>query len=233
MFVKHLFFIFGFVMPLHRHDIIDQGGELGLWLIEEEEDWFLERLSLSESEATRLQSLKGRKRVEWLAVRLLVHSMSGRVIRGPLVKDEFGKPHLQASPFQLSISHSRKLAAAIAAPYSVGIDIQQIVPRIERIKHKYMSKKEIANLQSDNYLAQLHIYWGAKEALYKAYGRRQLDFCQHIMVDPFEYQADGGSTTGKVIKGQHESVYQLQYQLVEDYMLVYALEISISHTFKE
>jgi 4'-phosphopantetheinyl transferase len=211
-------------MPILIHRNLEPAGELGLWSIEEEEEWFLDHLVLSEEEEAQLKRIKGHRRIEWLSARMLIHHMSGREDRGFFYKDQFGKPHLEASPFYISISHSRKIAAAIAAPSSVGIDIQRFVPKINRITHKFLNEEEIQNLDVQHRLWHLHVCWGAKEALYKAYGRRQLNFCEHIRIDAFSFQAEGGTFQGQVQKNGQKQVFQLTYELIENYALVYAVK---------
>lgn len=211
-------------MPLFKHDYLPPEGELGLWTITEKEDFFLSKLELHPEEQAQLDKIKGRRRTEWLASRFLVHSMSGRSTRGALLKDEFGKPHLENSYYDISISHSHDLAAAIAAPCSVGIDIQRLVEKIERIAHKFMRTEEFDSLETATRLEHLHVYWGAKEALYKAYGRRQLDFKEHILIEPFTFNADKISFKGKIVKDEFEADYILHFEQLNDYILVYALE---------
>ena len=211
-------------MPLYSTESIGQKGKLALWAIEEDEHWFLSRIQLSEAEDQRLAKIKGRKRIEWLAARYLVHDMMGKKHRVPLQKDQYGKPFMPGSEMELSISHSQQLAAALIAPSNSGVDIQKLVPKLERLMHKYMSEAEIESLSKSNFLEQLHVYWGAKEALYKAYGRRELDFRKNIRVTAFSYSPGGGVATGFVVKKDFKAAYQLAYRLVEGYMLVYALE---------
>ena len=122
-------------MPLQFHRYLQPEGELGLWKIEESEVYFLEQLNLTPIEEDYIVQLKGRRRLEWLAGRLLLHRMSGRETRGACIKDEFGKPHLEGSAYEISISHSRELAAVVAAPRNVGVDIQKLVAKIERLAH--------------------------------------------------------------------------------------------------
>lgn len=211
-------------MPLFLHEHLFEAGELGLWQIEEPEEWFLHHLLLSPIELRQLSHMKGRRRLEWLAVRQLVHQMSGREKRGAFVKDEFGKPHLQDSAYQISISHSDGLAAAIAAPVSVGIDIQKIVTKITRIAHKFLREEERASIQDETHIPHMHLYWGAKEALYKAYGRRELDFKQHIIVQPFSFNGQEGTMEGRVEKGNFCAHYRLYFRCINEFTLVYALE---------
>ncbi|MCI5081512.1 MAG: 4'-phosphopantetheinyl transferase superfamily protein, partial [Saprospiraceae bacterium] len=209
-------------MPLYFHKDLQPDGELGIWRITESESFFLDQLELSNAEAAQLATIKGARRTQWCAVRHLVHQMSGRDKRGIFIKDEFGKPHLEQSDFEISISHSGEFAAAIAAPGDVGIDIQRIVPRIERIAHKFMRATETESLSEATKIEHLHVYWGAKEALYKAYGRRQLDFCQHILIKPFAFRQMQGEFRGSVQKGDFEKHYFLRYEQIEDQILVYA-----------
>ena len=211
-------------MPLLLQQNLQSAGELGLWRITEPEDWFFDQLDLEKTEYAQFDVIKGRKRVEWLAVRKLVHQMSGRNYRGAFIKDEFGKPHLENSPFQISISHSWNLAAAIAAPLAVGIDIQRLVGKIERLAHKFIRPSEMEAIQNNTRLEHMHVYWGAKEALYKAYGRRQLDFCQHILVEPFEFNLRVGKCRGVVRKDEYEGHFTIFYRQVEEYILVYVVE---------
>ena len=151
--------------------------------------------------------------------------MSGRKKRGLFLKDEYGKPHLEGSAHHISISHSHELAAAIAAPVAAGVDIQYLVPRIERLAHKFMRPEEIASLKPESRIEHIHIYWGGKEALYKAYGRRALDFRTHIHITPFSYDPKGGEGKGRIIKEGYEAWFQLKYFLLENYMLVYGIQL--------
>ena len=211
-------------MPLIFHRTIDPEGEYGLWGVEETEPWFLERLALAVPEAAQFAGLKGRRRVEWLAARQLVHHMSGREKRGAFTKDEHGKPHLEHSPWHISISHSHHLAAAIAGPRPVGIDIQYIVGKIGRIAHRFMRPEELACLDQERRLEHMHVFWGAKEALYKAYGRRRLDFCSQILVDPFLFDPVRGHTGGHILQGDFRADYSVHYEQLEQYMLVWVVE---------
>ena len=210
-------------MPLFLHKYLQPTGEIGIWKIQEEESFFIERLALGEQEASQLAAIKGEgRRLEWLAARKLVHVMSGRSERGAFLKDQYGKPYLADSLYHISISHSHGYAAAIAAPCPVGVDIQLQVPKIERIAHKYLRSEEMDSIGGANRIAHLHAYWGAKEALYKAYGRRELDFCKHILIDPFSFDVNGDTVQGRVWKGDFDEHYQIKYEMLGKYILVYA-----------
>lgn len=209
-------------MPLFTHRLLHPEGEIGLWDIRENEAWFRAKLSLFPEEELRLDQIKGQgRRLEWLAARHLIHTMSGRHDRGALIKDEFGKPHLENSDWQISLSHTHQMAAAIAGPTAVGIDIQVFVPKIDRLAHKYMRPEESATLQSTTLLPHLHVYWCAKETLYKLYSRKLIDFRENLMVEPFTYSEKGGQFKGTVIKDDFQQTFQLFYEVMGNYFLVY------------
>ena len=210
------------------HHQLPAQGEYAIWDIKESEAYFRSLLELAPTEQEEVDRIKGEgRRIEWLSSRYLLHLMSGRMQRGVLIKDEFGKPHLQHSSFQISLSHSNDRCAVIAAPYTIGIDIQKIVSKIERIAHKFMRPEEIESLVNETQLTQLHIYWGAKEALYKAYGKKELDFRKHIKVTPIYSIDEKGETTASIEKEQYQQSFRVRYERVGDYILVMAAELPI------
>lgn len=214
-------------MGLLLKKVVGNGATLAVWQIVEPVDFFMQRLELQAVEKFELGQLKGKRRIEWLASRYLVHEMlttHSLEDRVPLLKDEFGKPHLIGTEYELSFSHSHEMVAAILANEPTGIDIQLLVPKIEVLAKKFMRDEELASLASESRIAHMHYYWGAKESLYKAHGRRQLDFRQHILIEPFDYQ-DIAKTKGKVIKDDELLNFDVYFEKMGDYVLVYGLSI--------
>ena len=211
-------------MPVVYQKYLPKDVEIFIWRIEESESFFLNGLRLSPKEKKQIARLKGKRKLEWLASRYLLHLMSGRAVRGACIKDEFGKPHLENSDYHISFSHSAELVTVIASPFIVGIDIQQFVGKIGRIAHKYMSEKETKSLTEGSELEHLHVYWGAKEAIYKGYGRKQLDFRQNITIEFFPFDKNGGKFLGRLQKDNFTQHFDLGYEFFERYTLVYAVE---------
>lgn len=198
---------------------------IGIWQVGETEDFFLQNLDLQPVELAEFEKLKGRRRLEWLASRYLVHEMLLSLNyedRVPVLKDEFGKPHIWGTPLHLSFSHSHEMVAVILAKKATGIDVQFIVPKIEMLAKRFMGAAELCSLQPETRLEHIHIYWGAKEALYKAHGRRELDFRSHIFIEPFDYQPIG-LTTGKIVKDEEAWVFEVFYEKIGDYVLVWCI----------
>ncbi len=209
-------------MPLVYRKNLEDHCIIGIWEITETEQYFLEQLNFWPEEQEHLNQIKGRKRIEWLAVRQLVHTLSERDIRGPILKDEHGKPFLKDSSFFISMSHTKGFAAVIAAPYEVGVDIQERWSSILRLKKKFVGNSEISIVENaEDEIAALHILWGIKEGLYKAYGRRKIDFKMHLFVDTFEIKASGGYTTAQIRLDNFQQTYDVHYELFRDIYFVY------------
>jgi phosphopantetheinyl transferase len=105
----------------------------------------------------------------------------------------------------------------------VGIDIEQVHPRLHKVAHKFMNPREggaeVEKLSTDH----LCLHWCAKEALYKLYGRRNLDFREHIQVlqPPVGHQGD---FRGRIRTGLNENHYLLHAEKIDDYFMVFAVD---------
>lgn len=151
--------------------------------------------------------------------------MSGRDDRGSLLKDTDGKPHLADSLFFVSISHTVGYSAAMAHPRVCGIDVQRLVPRITHLAPKFVGEVEQAQLVPSKELLQLHLIWSAKEAMYKAYGRRQLDFKEHLTVNLEGYGSERTAATGHIQTADTRMEFTLDWKVYGDFVLVAAVEV--------
>lgn len=174
-------------MPLQTTLRPDNSCIVVLWKIQEDEATLRNGLSLTREEQTDFDGITHPlQRVEWLACRVALQQLieQGGLRYAGLFKDEFGKPHLIDLPGHVSISHTSGWAAAVwhsARP--VGVDIEPIRAQFGRVVPRVLSEAEITHAAGQ--LHRLAIYWCAKEALYKLYGKRQLTFREHLHVDPF------------------------------------------------
>jgi 4'-phosphopantetheinyl transferase len=172
--------------------------------ISEDEPTLQAGLTLTVSEQEDLGSIRHpAQRIEWLACRVAIRELvdqQGLPYLG-LQKDEFGKPHLVNLPWFISLSHTGGWAAAVLhRSRPVGIDIEPIRDQFQRVVPRVLSNEEIFHAQGDS--GRLAVYWCAKEALYKLYGKRNLTFREHLHVEPF---SDGAETlTGHVRLANHK-----------------------------
>ena len=122
----------------------------------------------------------------------------------------------------MSISHTHEYTAVITAPLLVGIDIQKKVEKITRLAKKFLNDNEQEQVElSATPIDHLHVYWGAKESLYKAWGRKSMDFKQNLFVRPFNLEL--GTSKGTVEKeGLLE--FDIRFEINPAYVLVYAVE---------
>lgn len=163
-----------------------------------------------------------KRKIQWYAARdLLSHLTSIQNVS--VVYDEFGKPHLEDGSFQISLSHSGKyVAAAIDVKNTVGIDIQNINNKIERIAKKFIREEEFQYINGATSIEHMHVVWGAKESLYKLYGKRRLDFKAHMILQPFNYEGQG-VLTGRIAKDGFDKEFQVYYKEMNSAILVYAI----------
>ena len=203
-------------MPLlaTRHPFF--GATLGLWLIAEEERFFRDDLPLSAVEEGELAPLKNKRRLEWLAGRWLLHRLTGAVQRIPLAKDAFSKPFFLDQPdLHCSLSHSHGVVGALLADLNCGCDVQVLVEKMTRLAPKFLSKSEtefVGQHGMDVQFDLLHIFWTAKESMYKAYGLKELDFRKNMNLAPFEWHNAVGQTIGVVEKSGFRQVFQLNFE---------------------
>lgn len=211
-------------MPLILKKGIKDQFTLGVWKTMEDASFFIEKMPLSENEGLIINEMSDKRKQEWLSSRYLVHQLSTRSERAILEKDEHGKPHIHDTPWHISMTHSKNMTAAIGSIHTCGIDIQQWTSKIERVAHKFITAPELEAFPKDEALEYMHVFWGAKEAMYKAYGKKSLAFKTHIFIDPFEYKATGFSFSGRVDKEDTLMHFDIYAQQVQDNLLVYAIE---------
>jgi len=84
-------------------------------------------------------------------------------------QDERGVP-LPLEGFHWSISHKRRLAAAVAAKVSVGVDVEEVKPRRNRLLFDEVGCEREWNLLGERSWPGFFELWTAKEATLKANG---------------------------------------------------------------
>ena len=211
-------------MPLHSVKYVSHESVIGIWHITEDESYFKRKIDLFPEESEFLKAVKSEtKRREWLAARWLLQKLDQQDERIECRKDEHGKPYLLGSELHISMSHSHEYTAVILSPRLCGIDIQKEVGKIVRIAHKFCSPAELAAIEDGEEIADLHLYWGAKESIYKAYGKRQVDFRKHMQVSlPDKYSQLPGH--GLFLNDHLQLNFEIYCETMEDYYIVYTIQ---------
>ncbi len=208
-------------MPVVRLDKVAAGHWLCLWHITEDEANLLQQVHDHGISTHQINGRHPQKRIESLAGRLAIRALTTAAEQpaSDIVKDKHNKPHLANGNGHISMSHSWPYAiAALHLQHPAGIDIEVVQERMVRIMPRLLSAKEQQHAQAD---AELHcLYWAAKEAVYKWYGRRNLDFKQNIEVAPFEKDTTGYIDAALVVDG-HRHPLQLAFEKMNDYYICY------------
>ncbi|MBM3401868.1 MAG: 4'-phosphopantetheinyl transferase superfamily protein [Bacteroidetes bacterium] len=207
-------------MALAYHREIDQNTSFAIWKIEESAEELLTQLQLKEHELSYLDTLnKGKRNLHWLSTRVLLRRMMDTDKYIDCKIDSNGKPYLNNFPHHISLSHSYDYAAVmISKTKAVGIDIELIKDKIERIAHKFLNKDELDFIQDSNRVEHLYVCWCAKEAIYKLHGKRNISFLEHITLDPFDFMGSGKFTANLIVKARLRK-FTVHYQLFDGYMI--------------
>ncbi len=128
------------------------------------------------------------------------------------------KPFLKGRTEHISISHSHdKLAIIIDQNQNTGIDIELMRDKVKKIQHKFLNPAELTFAR--DHIERLITIWGAKEALYKLYGLKEVDFIKNLFIEDF----DGDDIFGKIDIGSFKKRYKLRSENLDGYKLVYVL----------
>lgn len=171
------------IMPLLKEWNIGDDGRGAIWKVEEDEAFFAEKTGV-------VSDIKNdKRRIEHLAGRFLLMHLEEEFPLHTIHKDEHDKPRIPEDQFHFSISHSWPYVAVAVDPVdSAGIDIQIWHPRMDQIKHKFLSESEQETMCHD--AKYFTLAWCAKEAVYKWYGRRGIDFKEHLPIAYFSTSLD-------------------------------------------
>ncbi len=169
-------------MPIFFQQQINESTRLGIWKIEETEEFFKGNVPQHRDVThphKRLQHLAGRFLLQFLYPAFPYELVQIADTRKPFLPDE---------QYHFSISHCGDYAAAIVSRNSrVGVDIEIPSEKIERVKEKFLSDRErTALINRHLYEDRKHLttLWSCKEAVFKWFGDGGVDFSEEIQLSP-------------------------------------------------
>lgn len=199
----------------------DYHSKLGVWKITESEEELRRLSSVPADELEEISYIKSKSlRKQKFAVRALLDIMFGEKVY--LSHHDNGKPYIENSATNISITHTDKYVAVILNDTEeVGIDCESLDRDFSAVEKKALSEEEIESLDEDKRNEQLAIYWCAKEAIYKKMSQYNVDFAEQIEIDDFRMRGEGELEATFIQKDGFEEELRLQYMTFDRHILVW------------
>ena len=171
-------------LSLFYQHTINQTTKLGIWKIEEDENFFLQKVPLQQN------ITHPHKRLQHLAGRYLLQYLFPDFPYEEILIADTRKPYLPNEQYHFSISHCGNYAAAIvSSTRRVGIDIEIPTEKVTRIAHKFIHENEMQWIEQSIINYQLSIVnlqtilWSSKEAIFKWYSFGGIDFKENMQLN--------------------------------------------------
>jgi phosphopantetheinyl transferase len=110
------------------------------------------------------------------------------------------------------------VAAIIDHDKTVGIDLEQPKEKLLKIAPRILANEELADAGDD--ITKHCVYWCAKEALIKVYGKKDLTLAENLIISPFQLENEG-NITGRIIVKNTITTIPLKYQVFESFVIVF------------
>jgi len=207
-------------MPLYKTLTVNNHAKVLIWKIDEPFEQLSKGIFLTDENQQRVNGMKSDLHQRgFMSVRHLLKEVG--YTDDDLLYDGYGKPHLKDGKF-ISITHSFTFSAIIISDTQpVGIDIEMQRDKIVKIAHKFTPIEEYKSIANhDALVSKLTIVWGAKESLYKIYGKKKLRFLENIYIEDFSFETN--VTTGKILYEGQTSEYDIHFLEMEGFTCVCA-----------
>jgi phosphopantetheinyl transferase len=158
---------------------ISRNITVAIWQIAESEEFFFNRLELLPDDESKIRNISLQQlRLQKLACRMALAELLG-TSKIEISYAKTGQPQIDG--YCISFSHTKNSVAVALANIPVGIDIEELSPRITNLYPRFMSSEEIAECDLHN-LQDLYFYWCAKESMYKWFAHKNIDFTEDLRV---------------------------------------------------
>lgn len=191
---------------------------LALWSLTEPLQYFEEKVQLSPSDQLKYAKMNSESRKkEWLAARHLLKEVLG--FRPQITYTETGKPLLQNHIRHLSISHSKLMVGILLCtnPFA-GIDIEHTNRSIDKVAKRFLSEKELLDIEKLDIQFNRILYWCAKEAIFKAINESNVSFSKQIAIDKV---VENNSMVGHFVSDKEHIDFVLNFIDIENHVVVW------------
>ena len=204
----------------------DYHSRVGVWQITESEEELKALASVPSDELEEISYIKNESlRKQKLAVRCLLDALFEEKVY--LSHHDNGKPYIENSAMNISITHTNRYVAVILNPTDeVGIDCESLDRDFSAVKKKALSEDEIEEVEEideEQRNEQLAIYWCAKEAVYKMISQYGVDFAEQIEIDDFRLRGEGELVATFTDKDGYEEELSLEYIIFDRHVLVWVV----------
>ena len=198
----------------------DYHSRIGVWQITETEEELRSLSSIPSDELEEISYIKS----ESLRKQKLDALFEEKVY---LSHHDNGKPYIENSAMNISITHTPRYVAVILNPTDeVGIDCESLDRDFSAVKKKALSEdeiEEVEDLDEDERNEQLAIYWCAKEAVYKKMSQYKVDFAEQIEIEDFRMRGEGELEATFTDKDGYEEELSLEYIIFDRHVLVWVV----------
>ncbi|MBJ7429629.1 MAG: 4'-phosphopantetheinyl transferase superfamily protein [Bacteroidia bacterium] len=206
-------------MPIISIQNISSDIILGIWKITETKNDLINMLGNQLIDPSKPTNPAENVGLHWYASRILLQNLFD-ADKIEIHKNEANKPTLfiDNEKYFISISHSYEYVGIMfSRTHEIGLDIEKIDERINRVSRKFLNENE--QLFADSKLSKTLI-WSAKESVYKWYGKKEIDFKEHMQANPFIAE-EKGIFNFKLSKNEFEKEIDIHYYLIDNYVITY------------
>lgn len=210
-------------MALYLKKEFEDGSRIYVWEITESEEELLASTSVPDDELEELSYTRSEsRRREKLATRALLNEIFPEKLY--LGHHDNGKPYLQNTAMEISISHTSRFVAILLNPdEDLGIDIECLDRDFSAVEKKALSEEEQEDIDERKKNLQLAIYWCAKEAIYKRMSLSGVDFAEQIEVERFTPRDEGEIEATFTYRDGTELEFELSYEVFENHVMVWVV----------
>lgn len=210
-------------MGLYYSKELDNNARIAVWEITETEEELRAICDFPSDEEEEFNMAKSaQRRKERMAVRLLLDYLFPE--RVYLAYHDNGRPYLQNSIVEISISHTKRFACVLTHPeLSVGVDIEYTRRNFAAVEQKALNDDERDFLSEKAPVRdlQLALIWSAKEALFKYKSQSGVDYARRMCIDKFTPHDEGEMEAVFYEKDGEELYFTPQYQVLDDHIMVW------------
>ena len=166
---------------------------------------------LNSAELISAKELKNEKRKkEFLSSRIALKNIFNKELK--LKHQKSGRPFIKEAK-HLSITHSSNFLALAFGEENIGIDIEKPQNRMVKLMPKILSGIEFMEFKKEPTIDLACKLWGAKEAILKYVGDKNLNYKQDIIVENIQL----GSATYLKMN------FKVEFEKIENMILTYVL----------